>query len=346
MSVHQMVRDYLDWAKAYPPGSDARLDDLMRRSLATTVVGGAVRGGGPMFSCIDATGVGLMVYVRQEHDQMMVLPGHLPLLVYGGDVAVLNLDLAFEIGDAAVRGLRAIVVDTLTERSIDFLPLSMNALRGGLMLNSIEALASAFVARDGLQCVFTVNGAHYISGFDANEDPPLYFLARLPHPVDSYTEAIESLKPGSVKEAEAQGLQVLRQGDMFAIPTDFTTDKLKFMGAAFSMEVTRELPTSPFLTWRDINMWFPGHPTTEVLVEAAPPTVTYRRGLYGTAHTATELAYLPEDGTMFARGVVEHDPRGVLGQPRQPDHKPLNLPLRQWFLMVRNTVPTTSHGRG
>jgi hypothetical protein len=67
-------------------------------------------------------------------------------------------------------------------------------------------------------------------------------------------------------------------------------------------------------------------------------TETRKRGLYGTAHTADQIAYLP-DGTQFARGVVHHDPVNILNEQREPDHQPLKLPGRKWYLVARNTVP-------
>jgi hypothetical protein len=65
----------------------------------------------------------------------------------------------------------------------------------------------------------------FLSAFDTNETQPLYFLAELPakaHP-KTVDEAREALKPEPVKEAEANGITVLRQGDVFAIPTDLAT---------------------------------------------------------------------------------------------------------------------------
>jgi len=66
-----------------------------------------------------------------------------------------------------------------------------------------------------------VSNAYFLSAFDDNEPGfGLYFLAELPQGVSPATvdEAREALKPNLVKGAEAQGLPVLRQGDVFAIP--------------------------------------------------------------------------------------------------------------------------------
>jgi hypothetical protein len=63
--------------------------------------------------------------------------------------------------------------------------------------------------------------AHFLSAFDENEPGfGLYFLAQLPDGAEPSTvaEAREALKPNAVVQAERQGLDVLRQGDVFAIP--------------------------------------------------------------------------------------------------------------------------------
>lgn len=61
--------------------------------------------------------------------------------------------------------------------------------------------------------------ACFLSAFDEQEPRPLYFLAQLPRGAKpgSYAEAIECLKPAMVRDAEAAGAGVLRQGDVFAI---------------------------------------------------------------------------------------------------------------------------------
>lgn len=63
--------------------------------------------------------------------------------------------------------------------------------------------------------------AYFLSAFDRNEPGNgLYFMAQLPdgaHP-QTVEEAIDMLKPDAVRFAEDDGLEVLRQGDVFAIP--------------------------------------------------------------------------------------------------------------------------------
>lgn len=78
--------------------------------------------------------------------------------------------------------------------------------------------------------------AYFLSGFDENETRPSYFLCELApgvRPAD-YSEAIESLKPEVVVTAESMGREVLRQGDLFAVPMpSLTLRELKRMGGVY-----------------------------------------------------------------------------------------------------------------
>lgn len=67
-----------------------------------------------------------------------------------------------------------------------------------------------------------VGFAYFLSGTDETMVDAWcsYFLAQLPRAVDSVADAIEALKPQEVLEAEAQGIQVKRQGEWFFIPVD------------------------------------------------------------------------------------------------------------------------------
>lgn len=60
--------------------------------------------------------------------------------------------------------------------------------------------------------------------------------------------------------------------------------------------------------------------------------------VYGTAHTATEVARGP-GGRVYLRGVMRHEPSLEPGRRGGRDH--VNRPLRDgvWYLAVRNTVP-------
>ena len=74
---------------------------------------------------------------------------------------------------------------------------------------------------------------YFLSGFDHNEPRPLYFFCELPsssHPT-SVAEAYEDLKPEAVKLALEMGREVIRQGDIFAVPLSVTTKELRKQGA-------------------------------------------------------------------------------------------------------------------
>lgn len=63
-----------------------------------------------------------------------------------------------------------------------------------------------------------------LSDWDRNEPSGRgYFLCEIPGKVSTIEEAYEALKPQVVKDAEASGIEVKRQGDIFAIPLDEVT---------------------------------------------------------------------------------------------------------------------------
>jgi hypothetical protein len=73
--------------------------------------------------------------------------------------------------------------------------------------------------------------AKYLSAFDHAESRECYFLCELPRSgAQTVDDAFEALKPTAVLEAERDGLEVTRQGDVFAIPTDITTRELRKSG--------------------------------------------------------------------------------------------------------------------
>lgn len=61
----------------------------------------------------------------------------------------------------------------------------------------------------------------YLSGIDENQ----YFIVELPRHCNTIEDAYEMLKPAAVKRAEAEGIKVLRQGDIFFVPTNVQPDK-------------------------------------------------------------------------------------------------------------------------
>lgn len=77
--------------------------------------------------------------------------------------------------------------------------------------------------------------ARFLSSFDYNENPPLYFLAQVPRGAGGTIEsALDALAPRAVHAAYARGLDVKRQGDIFFVPTTATRDSLAARGATFA----------------------------------------------------------------------------------------------------------------
>lgn len=215
--------------------------------------------------------------------------------------------------------IRQRVMAVAKEVGATVLPVADNAFgkasRGGKGKLSVVQLNDAFEA------VFTINDRYYLSGYDAQESPPLYFLCRLPGPVRSVAEAREALKPASVKAAEVAGVRVERQGDIFAIESGLTDKDLDEMGA----EVFGPLP-GPY--W-PLRHWPP--------LSQVP--------IYGTAHTSYNIAKLPGH-LMLAKGSLVHAPNMLQfsGEfSRRPDH--VNRELGDgttWWWLARNTVPIES----
>jgi hypothetical protein len=164
------------------------------------------------------------------------------------------------------------------------------------------------------ESVFKLNGKFYLSGYDTQEDPPLYFLCALPHPVQTVDEAREALKPQSVALSEQVGCRIERQGDIFAIESGFGDDDLIGMGAEMFDPIT----------WvaRAGHHW--------------PPTS--RIPIYGTAHTSYHIARLPNN-LLLAKGWLLHMP-SIIGDERRRDHCDRKLgEADTWWWLTRNTVP-------
>lgn len=158
----------------------------------------------------------------------------------------------------------------------------------------------------------------YISSFDRQESPPLYFLSRLPRESYTIADALEALKPESVATAEMLGRSVSRQGDMFAIPMDVTRRGLQRLGAQFVRRA--------------------------VSIDVDGRREVSARSLLGTAHTASEVATLP-DGAQFARGCLYHYPEIVGQWWRTGDHARRRMgDGKQWHLIARNAVPVQKTG--
>lgn len=127
------------------------------------------------------------------------------------------------------------------------------------------------VNRDGRVPYRVTRWATFLSSFDYQESRPLYFLCELPYGAKPSTvdEAIEALKPPEVVAALARGLNVVRQGDLFAIPTKLTKRQIRRMRG-------RE-------------------------------DFTKRLRVLGTNHSVTEGIVL-KGGAVLGRGIMRHEP--------------------------------------
>jgi hypothetical protein len=103
--------------------------------------------------------------------------------------------------------------------------------------------------------------AYFLSAFDEQEARH-YFLCELPADAAPSTidEALTALRPALVTDADAAGLTVTRQGDVFAVPTTLSTREVRKM--AEPQRMARVLDLS--------------HTATEVVV--SPDGTTYARG--------------------------------------------------------------------
>jgi hypothetical protein len=159
---------------------------------------------------------------------------------------------------------------------------------------------------------------YFLSGFDEthNSRNDGYFICELPHAVKTVEEAYESLKPKIVKEAYAAGLNVKRQGDVFAIPVlDLNSRKiLKNKTRAHMEPVVRS-------RW---NQETQSYESEIIRMELDMPKVN-------DSHAANEIGY-DSRKRMYARGNLYHRPLF-----RRPEHKRIQLG-KIWHRIVFNTA--------
>lgn len=150
------------------------------------------------------------------------------------------------------------------------------------------------------------SSARFLSAFDHQERNLHYFLAQLPETsASTVDDAFTALRPELVIAAERHGVATTRQGDIFAVPTEFTTRDLKAKTAAVHVKAGRLLGTS--------------HTATEVITTA---TGTFARGI---------LTHRPEADRW--------------GNARRAEHRRQPMADRKtWHLIVKNTVPTDASG--
>jgi hypothetical protein len=268
------------------------------------------------------------------------------LIIGWGKAFALNLDIAAMFNNQTLIAYRQEILGIADRLGVPLIPvgeLALHRASGQGELGHTLDLVHRQCSGDVLEAVFTLvkddKKRFYLSGYDTQESPPrvgdfrspgLYFLCRLPHPVDTVNEAREALKPESVKRAEAQGIEVRRQGDLFAIKSELTRADIEAQGGVFreysgpdtvgTTEVSR-------ITWDGSVVTYQA-----ILPPQANP------GLYGTAHICITSAQLP-NGVWVGSGGMVHDPH-LLGESRNPDHSPLELD-DGWWLITPNTVPKT-----
>jgi len=133
-------------------------------------------------------------------------------------------------------------------------------------------------------------------------DERTYFVAELPEPVPTIDAAFERLKPDPVKQAEAAGRTVRRQGEWFFVDTGLTDRDL---GAAHGTSAKAMFALSR--------------------VTALP----YPAG--GNRHVGRQVVF---DGELLARGVVRH--LAAWSEEPTREHRPLRLGPT-WHQVHHNT---------
>lgn len=213
----------------------------------------------------------------------------------------LSLDVPRDLYSEPPDWWRRRVMDAAAKIGAVVLPVASQPMRMALQQVARTPAPHVVEVNAQFESVFHLDGKYFLSGYDTQETPKLYFLCRIPRPVATVDEARESLQPTSVKLALRDGLRVVRQGDIFAIESGLKKAAVRKLGAEF--------------------------------LHGGTP-------IYGTAHTSpADLARLP-DGRMLAKKTLIHKPR-IIGDHRDPDHAPRELPGRRWWWLTRNTVPIT-----
>jgi hypothetical protein len=176
------------------------------------------------------------------------------------------------------------------------------------------------MTRQHVMMVRETGRATFLSAFDQQETRAPYYLAQVTRSPESVAEAIEGLKPSAVRDAERDGVEVTRQGDVFAVSTTMTTNDLKAIGAKLYRRVWLTNP-------RGIDVSGP-------IVRTRDDLTKLRRiiALEDTNHQATEVAKV--NGTTYAKGCLYHVPAG-----RAPDHARRRIgDGNTWSIIALNTV--------
>ena len=288
----------------------ADLENLTQ--LLTTGKPGGEAGGQLIYHRVDNASRGWYnVYTRSGGYAVMVKSSH-------SGPFFLNLDHGDLIHRSTLNRYREQILDLADGlgKKLMVLPLGLTALRNGPAQYAMQRAGVEAISTEGREAVLNIPAADevhtYLSGYDDQESPPLYFLCRLPGAAKTVAEAREMLKPGSVRLAEKEGKRVERQGDLFAIRSDLTDEDILAAGG--------KIYTNPACDVSPMSH----HPHSDEL------------RLYGTVHSAQRVARMP-NGMELATGMLLHQP-SLARERRGPDHRPRVLDSGWWFV-IPNTVP-------
>jgi hypothetical protein len=173
--------------------------------------------------------------------------------------------------------------------------------------------------------LFEVDGKYYL--FDVDRREVKYnifnpFLAQLPKQVSTIKEAYEILKPKQVLEAEKQGLEVLRQGEWFFIPTSkpkikklTKLEKMIILGnsASFNEDLIKLLG----LNKKELE---------KQAIELLKEVPKQQNLQVGNSRPNTVSLLVQQGEKVFCSGIVKHTGR---------EHA--DLKLNNWYLAVPNT---------
>ena len=134
--------------------------------------------------------------------------------------------------------------------------------------------------------LFTYDGNHYLSAIDeSGTNGGLFFLTQLVKPVETVADAYEAMKPEEVKEAEENGVRVLRQGEFFFV----------------------EMPPAVNAKDTPIHKDFRDRKVKNYCLKHREEHNEWRES---QNHVASEgFAYAYKEGQQFVRGIVKHNER-------------------------------------
>ena len=220
-----------------------------------------------------------------------------------------------------------------------------------------------FIDRSDEGRLFRIGDRHFINGTDEGQQ----FLAELTGPANTVAEAFELMKPEMVREAEARGVKVLRQGDIFFVPRPDITNKQA--GAIVKQRTVIEPvlidvndECGPTIRNEDLpamdSDFFPGYvsenhdfdlqaferqPRKIPLIHMVQEIKKYteldeRQKLFKTRHYGTSVAMMGE--LVLVRGTVRHEGR---------EHRMLSLGNDTWYAasqaIQKQSFKPTARGR-